>query len=132
MINQYSQSNSFRQNVRLLSKISTYFLTKVRDLLQERWPRAEIELEIKDSYSNMLEVLDKYPEVVEFAMEATRQTGLEPKLTSIRGGTDGSRLCFEGLPTPNIYTGGYNFHGVLEWISIEAMGKVVETLQNWS
>jgi tripeptide aminopeptidase len=107
-----------------------YFLNKVQDLLQERWPRAEIELEIKDSYNNMLEVLDKYPEVVNFAMEATRMAGVEPKLTSIRGGTDGSRLCFDGLPTPNIYTGGYNFHGVLEWISIEAMEKVVHTLIN--
>jgi tripeptide aminopeptidase len=107
-----------------------YFLNKVRDLLVERWPRAEIKLEIKDSYSNMVEVLSQYPEVVDFAMEATKLSGIEPRLTLIRGGTDGSRLCFEGLPTPNIYTGGYNFHGVLEWISIDAMGKTVETLIN--
>ncbi len=107
-----------------------YFLNKVRDLLVERWPRADIQLEFRDSYSNMVEVLKEHPQVVEFAMEATKMAGQEPKLTAIRGGTDGSRLCFEGLPTPNIYTGGFNFHGVLEWISVDAMGKTVETIVN--
>ncbi len=107
-----------------------YFLEKVRDLLSERWPKAVIELEIKDSYSNMVEVLSQHPGVVEYAMEAVKLTGLEPKLTSIRGGTDGSRLCFDGLPTPNIFTGGFNFHGVREWIPIPAMEKAVETIIN--
>jgi tripeptide aminopeptidase len=107
-----------------------YFLGKVRDLLAERWPKAVIELEIKDSYSNMVEILSQHPGVVDYAMEATKMSGLKPKLASIRGGTDGSRLCFEGLPTPNIYTGGFNFHGVQEWIPIEAMKKAVETIIN--
>ncbi len=107
-----------------------YFLSKVRDLLEERWPKAKIVLEIKDSYSNMVEVLSQYPGVVDHAMEATKLAGIEPKLALIRGGTDGSRLCFEGLPTPNIYTGGFNFHGVREWIPIFAMEKAVDTIVN--
>jgi tripeptide aminopeptidase len=107
-----------------------YFLGKVRDLLSERWPRAEIELEIKDSYNNMIEVLSQHSQVVDFAMEATKMAGLEPKLTCVRGGTDGSRLCFEGLPTPNIYTGGFNYHGVREWIPVDAMDKAVKTIIN--
>ena len=107
-----------------------YFLNKVRDLLEERWPRAKIELEIKDSYSNMLEILSQHPDVVDYALEAVKLSGIAPKLTSIRGGTDGSRLCFEGLPTPNIFTGGFNFHGVQEWIPIEGMERAVDTIIN--
>jgi tripeptide aminopeptidase len=111
-------------------KNKKYFLGKVRDLVAERWPKAEIELEFKDSYNNMIEVLSKHQEVVDYAMEATKMASVEPVLTSIRGGTDGSRLCFEGLPTPNIFTGGINFHGIREWIPIPAMEKAVETIVN--
>jgi tripeptide aminopeptidase len=107
-----------------------YYLNKVRDLLAAQWPRANIELEIKDSYSNMVEVLNDHPGVVTYALEAAKMAGLEPQLTSIRGGTDGSRLCFEGLPTPNIFTGGFNFHGIYEWIPIEGMEKAVQTVIN--
>lgn len=107
-----------------------YFLGKVRDLLSERWPKAVIELEIKDSYSNMVEVLNQHTGVVDYAMEATKMSGIEPKLASVRGGTDGSRLCFDGLPTPNIFTGGFNYHGVREWIPISSMEKAVETIIN--
>lgn len=107
-----------------------YFLHKVRDLIAERWQKAEIELEIKESYSNMIEILSQHQEVVDYALEATKMAGVEPVLTSIRGGTDGARLCFEGLPTPNIFTGGMNFHGIQEWIPIPAMEKAVETIVN--
>ena len=107
-----------------------YYLGKVRDMVAERWPKANIELEIKDSYSNMLEVLSKHQEVVDFALAAAKLAGMEPKLTSIRGGTDGARLCFEGLPTPNIFAGGLNYHGIREWIPVEAMEKAVETVVN--
>ena len=75
-------------------------------------------------------ILEKHSEVVENAMEAVRRTGLTPKLHIIRGGTDGARLCFEGLPTPNIFTGGHNFHSKREWISVQDMEKAVETLVN--
>ena len=75
-------------------------------------------------------VLDKYPETVEKAMEAVRMTGLDAKLHSIRGGTDGARLCYMGLPTPNIATGGHNYHSKLEWISVQDMKKTVEVILN--
>lgn len=107
-----------------------YLLGKIRDLVDERWPKAEIELEIKDSYSNMLEILKEHQDVVDIALEAAKNAGIEPQLTMVRGGTDGSRLCFEGLPTPNIFSGGYNYHGVREWIPPDAMEKAVETVVN--
>ena len=65
---------------------------------------------------------------MEYALEAVRRAGLEPKLASIRGGTDGARLCYAGLLTPNIFTGGHNFHSKREWISLQDMEKTVETL----
>ena len=84
----------------------------------------------------MREALDLVPEVVEAALEAARRAGLEPKLESIRGGTDGSRLTEMGLPTPNIYTGGNEYHSVREWISVEDMAisaaTVVELLRVWA
>lgn len=107
-----------------------YLLGKIRDLVAERWPKAEIVLEINDSYSNMLEVLKDHQDVVNIALEATRNAGIEPKLTMVRGGTDGSRLCFDGLPTPNIFSGGYNYHGVREWIPPAAMESAVMTVVN--
>jgi tripeptide aminopeptidase len=84
----------------------------------------------------MRETLDRVPHVVEAALEATRRVGLEPTLTSIRGGTDGSRLTELGLPTPNIFAGGNEFHSVREWISAQDLGlvaaTVVELLGVWS
>ncbi len=81
----------------------------------------------------MREALDRVPHVVEAALEATRRVGLEPTLDSIRGGTDGSRLTEMGLPTPNIFTGGNEFHSVREWISVQDMAisaaTVVELLK---
>ena len=96
-------------------------------------PRASVSIERWDQYRNMREELDKVPHVVEAAMEATRRVGLEPRLESIRGGTDGSRLTELGLPTPNIFTGGNDFHSEREWISVQDMAisaaTVVELLR---
>ena len=78
----------------------------------------------------MREVLDRYPEVVENAREAIRRTGLPLREHPIRGGTDGSRLCFMGLPTPNIFAGEHNFHSRLEWVSAQDMEKAVEVIVN--
>jgi tripeptide aminopeptidase len=100
---------------------------KEKVLAQEK--RAKIDIEIKESYRNMKFVLDKHPAVVEYAEEANRRCGLEPERKAIRGGTDGARLSFEGLPTPNLSAGGYNFHSRQEWVSIGAMQKAVEVLQ---
>lgn len=94
----------------------------------ENEPRARVETDVKESYRNMRYKLDGDPKVVDYALEAVRRAGVEPKLASIRGGTDGARLCYEGLLTPNIFTGGHSFHSKREWISLQDMEKAVETL----
>ena len=95
---------------------------------ERAFPGSEVICNILDSYSNMRFALDKRPEVVEYALEATRRAGLEPYLNSIRGGTDGAALASKGIPTPNLFTGGYCFHSKLEWASIMVMEKSVEML----
>jgi tripeptide aminopeptidase len=84
----------------------------------------------------MREALDRVPHVVEGALEAARRVGLAPRLGSIRGGTDGSRLTELGLPTPNLYTGGNEYHSVREWISVQDLAlsaaTVVELLRVWA
>ncbi len=91
-------------------------------------PRANVSIVRWDQYRNMREELDKVPQVVETAMEATRRVGLEARLESIRGGTDGSRLTELGLPTPNIFTGGNDFHSEREWISVQDMAIAAATV----
>ena len=73
-------------------------------------------------------VLDDHPQVTEYAMEAVKRAGMEPHLNLIRGGTDGARLSFMGVPTPNIFTGGHLFHSRFEWIAVEGMEAAVKTL----
>jgi tripeptide aminopeptidase len=92
--------------------------------------RASVEIRIAESYRNMREILEGYPEVVECAREAVRRSGLTPVERPIRGGTDGSRLSFMGLPTPNLFAGEHNFHSRLEWVSAQEMDKAVETIVN--
>jgi tripeptide aminopeptidase len=89
---------------------------------------ASISIEVEESYRNMKEVLDRFPEVVSLAQEAVRRAGLEVRSRAIRGGTDGSRLSFMGLPTPNIFAGEQNFHSRLEWVSVQDMEKAVEVI----
>jgi tripeptide aminopeptidase len=93
-------------------------------------PGARVDLAVEESYRNMKEVLDHHPTVVEHAREAIRRAGLEPRSRPIRGGTDGSRLSFVGLPTPNIFAGEHNFHSRLEWVSVQDMEKAVEVIVN--
>jgi len=92
------------------------------------WPGVVVECKVEESYRNMREVLDDYPHVVEHAKEAIRRAGLEVRMHPIRGGTDGSKLCFMGLPTPNIFAGEHNFHSRLEWVSVQDMHKAVEVI----
>ena len=91
-------------------------------------PRAHIELQIIESYRNMREGLEKDPRGLDCLWEATQRAGLEPKWVPIRGGTDGSRLTEAGLPTPNIFTGGKNYHGKTEWVSLWGMESSVQTV----
>ena len=91
-------------------------------------PGAAVEIRIEESYRNMREVLDRHPDVVDRARDAIRRAGLEPIERPIRGGTDGSRLSFMGLPTPNLFAGEHNFHSRLEWVSVQDMEKAVEVI----
>jgi len=99
----------------------------VKDVLKN-FPRSAYRLEIKQQYRNMKQVIDRHPEVIDNAMEAVRRAGLVPIKTSIRGGTDGSRLSFMGLPCPNIFAGEHAFHSRLEWVSVQDMEKAVQTI----
>jgi len=91
-------------------------------------PGSSVDFVIDESYRNMREVLERHPQVVDYARRAIRLAGLEPIEKPIRGGTDGSRLSFMGLPTPNLFAGEHNFHSRLEWVSAEDMDKAVEVI----
>jgi tripeptide aminopeptidase len=97
---------------------------------QARFPGVGIAVEVVELYRNMLEVLRDYPELIEHAAEATRRSGLTPVVTPMRGGSDGADLSFRGLPTPDLFTGGHNFHGKLEFNSRRGLEKTTETLVN--
>jgi tripeptide aminopeptidase len=99
----------------------------VKDVMKG-FPRSTYAIEIKEQYRNMKEVIDRHPEIVDYAVEAIRRAGLKPVRSSIRGGTDGSRLSFMGLPCPNIFAGEHAFHSRLEWVSVQDMEKAVQTI----
>jgi tripeptide aminopeptidase len=109
-----------------LAAYEIHLQDKVEETLR-RWPGAKAEITVKEQYRNMKEVLDRYPQVAEYAREAIRRAGLEVRESSARGGTDGSRLSFMGLPCPNLFTGEMAFHGKQEYVSIQDMQKSVET-----
>lgn len=109
------------------------FETRLRDIakaLQEKHPGSSITVKVEESYRNMKYHIAKRPEAVRFALEAIRRAGLEPVQHSIRGGTDGARLSEAGLPTPNLFAGGQNFHSVREWVSLDWMVKSCEVTLN--
>ncbi len=99
----------------------------VKDVMKS-YPGSTYRFDVKEQYRNMKVVLDRHPEIVENAVEAVRRAGMTPVRGSIRGGTDGSRLSFMGLPCPNIFAGGHAFHSPLEWISRQDMEKAVRTI----
>jgi tripeptide aminopeptidase len=111
-------------------------LRKLADELAAEEPRARVSVTVDEQYRNMKEFLDRDPTVTEAADEAARRVGLEPWREPIRGGTDGSLLSARGLLTPNIYTGGQQFHSVLEWASVQDMGlsaaTIVELAKLWA
>jgi tripeptide aminopeptidase len=99
----------------------------VKDVMKN-YPAATFEFNVVEQYRNMKEVLDRHPQVVDFAKEAIKRSGLQLKMESIRGGTDGSRLSFMGLPCPNLFAGEQAIHSKLEFISVQDMNKAVETI----
>ncbi|MDB4922138.1 peptidase T [Mucilaginibacter sp.] len=103
-------------------------IRKIADNVWRQFPSSTYELQVKPQYRNMKSMLDKHPQIVEYGMEAMKRAGLNAKLCSIRGGTDGSRLSFMGLPCPNIFAGEHAFHSKQEWVSVQDMQKAVETI----
>lgn len=105
-------------------------LRRMLDDTMKRFPNVAAKFDIRVGYLNMKEELKKYPQLVQFASDAAKRAGVTPKMKPIRGGTDGARLTFMGLPTPNLFTGGHNFHGKLEWNSRKGLERSTETLVN--
>lgn len=101
----------------------------VQEVLAE-YPNSTYQLIVEKQYRNMKEVIDQHPKLMELGVRAIERTGLKPKIQSIRGGTDGSRLSFMGLPCPNIFAGEHAFHGKQEWVSVQDMQKAVQTIIN--
>ncbi|QHV97697.1 peptidase T [Spirosoma endbachense] len=112
-----------------LQEKETYLQNKLNDVLAN-YPGSSAKLVVKEQYRNMKEVLDQHAAVVDNALEAIRRAGLSAERRSIRGGTDGSRLSFMGLPCPNIFAGEHAFHSRLEWVSVQDMHKAVEVIVN--
>jgi len=121
-----------------LTKLREYeqLLRDLAAAIEREEPRARLTVEVEDSYRNMKEFLDARPRILEAADEATRRIGLEPTRSAIRGGTDGAVLSERGLLTPNIYTGGQEYHSVLEWVSVQDMAvsaaTAVELAKLWA
>ncbi|MCB0519134.1 MAG: peptidase T [Lewinellaceae bacterium] len=103
-------------------------LRKIMNKVLKKYPNSTAELKIVEQYRNMKKVLDQHPQVVDYAVEAIQRAGLKPNRSSIRGGTDGSRLSFMGLPCPNIFAGEHAFHSKQEWVSVQDMEKAVATI----
>ena len=112
----------FEQKKALMEQITAY--------VNGKYGEGTVRLTLKDQYYNMREMVEPHPEIIEKAMQAMEQAGVAPIIKPIRGGTDGSRLSYMGLPCPNLYTGGMNFHGKFEYVSLDTMYRSVQTLVN--
>lgn len=126
----------------IIRDFETSNLKKLEDILKkfaeetiDKFPGSKLEFEVIEQYRNMKEILDNHPQVFEYAFEAMKILDIEPITHPIRGGTDGSRLSFMGLPTPNIFAGEHSFHSQLEWVAIQdmemAVKVIVEIAQVW-
>jgi tripeptide aminopeptidase len=103
-------------------------LEGILNQVMTNYPNSKSEFKVTQQYRNMKEILKQHPQVIDYAMEAMKRSGLNPVTRSIRGGTDGSRLSFMGLPCPNIFAGEHAFHSRLEWVSVQDMEKAVEVI----
>ncbi|GAB4286731.1 MAG: peptidase T [Ignavibacteriaceae bacterium] len=126
----------------IIRDFDTPKLKEYEDLLKDlaektvaKFPGSKLEFEVIEQYRNMKEVLDKYPQVADYAVEAMKKLDIKPIMHPIRGGTDGSRLCFMGLPTPNVFAGEHSFHSQLEWVAVQdmeaAVKVIVEIAKTW-
>lgn len=103
-------------------------LKQITEKVLAKYNKCSFKFEVQEQYRNFKEILDANPKIVDYAVEAVKRTGVKPVLSSIRGGTDGSRLSFMGLPCPNIFAGEHAFHSKQEWVSVQDMQKAVETI----
>jgi tripeptide aminopeptidase len=112
------------------SKLKEYedYLKDLCEKAVADYPGSSYEFEVIEQYRNMKEILDQHPQVEEFALEALNRLNIKPIQAAIRGGTDGSRLSYMGLPTPNLFAGGHNFHSILEWVAIQDMETAVKVI----
>jgi len=106
------------------------YLKSICDEVMKNHPKAELNFNVDEFYRNMKYKLDDEPRVVDYALEAVKRSGIKPVRHAIRGGTDGARLSYMGLLTPNVFTGGHNFHSKTEWISVQDMQKAVQVILN--
>lgn len=113
-----------------LLKSHELILEQIVQKILKAYPGSGYEFILEEQYRNMKSVLDQYPQIVQAGIEAIERSGLTARLQSIRGGTDGSRLSFMGLPCPNIFAGEHAFHGKQEWVSVQDMQKAVQTIIN--
>jgi len=101
---------------------------KAVQFLNEKYGEGTVFADVKDSYYNMKEIMESHMHLIDNAAAVMRELAIEPVITPIRGGTDGARLSFMGLPCPNLCTGGENFHGKYEYVSVQSMNKITELL----
>ena len=113
-----------------LLKSHELILEQIVQKILKAYPGSGYEFIVEEQYRNMKSVLDQYPQIIQAGIEAIERSGLTARLQSIRGGTDGSRLSFMGLPCPNIFAGEHAFHGKQEWVSVQDMQKAVQTIIN--
>lgn len=107
-------------------------ITKIVNQINSRFDTERVKLTLKDQYYNMRKMVEPHPEITQRAIRAMERAGVKPLVRPIRGGTDGSRLSYMGLPCPNIFTGGMNFHGRFEYCSLDTMERAVQTIVNIS
>ena len=105
-------------------------LQDIVDVVMLNYPNSKAKMTVSEQYRNMKEVLDQHPKVIDYAIKAIQKAGITPHLSSIRGGTDGSRLSFMGLPCPNVFAGEHAFHSRLEWVSVQDMQHAVNVIVN--
>ncbi len=105
-------------------------LKEITEKVLKNYPNSTYMFKVTEQYRNMKEIIDKHPQVIQYAEEAVKRSGLKPHMQSIRGGTDGSRLSFMGMPCPNIFAGEHAFHGKQEWVSVQDMQKAAEVIVN--
>jgi tripeptide aminopeptidase len=106
------------------------FIQRCAEQLNERYGEGTVECVVSDQYYNMKEKIDPQMHVIDLVLKAMQEVGISPKVKPIRGGTDGAQLSFKGLPCPNIFAGGHNFHGKLEYVPLESMMKASEVILN--